>query len=80
MAVTAGPHREAIVARLEERGMARLGELRDTGTTAAAVARLVREGTVVRLSRGLYQLADAPFDGHHALAEAANRIERGWSA
>lgn len=79
MAVTAGPHRERIVARLEERGIARLGELRDTGTTAAAaaVARLVREGTVVRLSRGLYQLADAPFDGHHAIAEAANRIERG---
>lgn len=77
MAATAGPHRERIVARLEERGMARLGELRDTGTTAAAVARLVREGTVVRLPRGLYQLADAPFDGHHALAEAANRIERG---
>ena len=31
----------------------------------------------MRLSRGLYQLPDAPLDAHHALAEASKRVGRG---
>jgi predicted transcriptional regulator of viral defense system len=57
--------------------VARLGEiLEKTGATAAAVIRLEREGVLVKLSRGLYQLTDSPVDQHHALAEAALLVPR----
>jgi len=56
--------------------MARLTEIKATGATAAAVARLEREGAIVRLGRGLYQLPDALTDTHHALAEASKLVPR----
>ena len=46
-------------------GIARLAELRDAGVTAATVSRMERDGEVLRLARGLYQLPDAPLDTHH---------------
>jgi len=69
-------HRDRIVAFLARRGMARLTEIKATGATAAAVARLEREGAIIRLGRGLYQLSDAPTDTHHALAEASKLAPR----
>lgn len=57
--------------------MVRLSEIIATGVTAATVSRLVREGTVGRLARGLYQLPDAQLDANHALAEAAKRTPKG---
>ena len=62
---------------LAKRGMARLAELRAAGVTAATVSRMERDGEVVRLSRGLYQLSDAPLDAEHSLAEAAKCAPRG---
>lgn len=53
-------HRERVLDILAHRGMARLAELLDEGVTATAISRLEREGAIVRLSRGLYQLPDAP--------------------
>jgi predicted transcriptional regulator of viral defense system len=41
------------------------------------VSRLEREGAVVRLARGLYQLPDASVDTHHTLAEASKLVPRG---
>lgn len=70
-------HKERVIALLAERGMARLAELKATGATAAAVSRLEREGRILRLGRGLYQLADAPAEAHHALAEASKLVPRG---
>lgn len=70
-------HRERVVDMLADRGMARLSELIDGGVTATSVARLEREGVIVRLGRGLYQLPDAPVDAHHTLAEAAKLVPRG---
>jgi predicted transcriptional regulator of viral defense system len=69
--------RELVLARLTDRGMARLGELTAAGATAATVSRLERDGLIVRLARGLYQLADAPLDANHSLAEAAKIVPRG---
>lgn len=69
--------RERLIAALSERGMARLSELLRAGITAATVSRLERQGAVVRLGRGLYQLPDAPLDANHALAEATKRVRRG---
>lgn len=62
---------------LKARGIARLAELREAGVTAATVSRMERAGEVLRLARGIYQLADAPLDAHHSLAEAAKRMPTG---
>ena len=65
------------VTLLRERGMVRLSEFREAGITAASVSRMKEKGLILQLSRGLYQLPDAPFDTDHALAEAAKLVPRG---
>lgn len=62
---------------LAENGMMRTSELIEAGVAATTVARMVDDGLVIKLSRGLYQLADAPIDGNHDLAEAAKRVPKG---
>ena len=57
--------------------MSRLSELTAKGITAATVSRLEREGVLVRLARGLYQLADASLDVNHTLAEASKLVPKG---
>lgn len=57
--------------------MARLSEFAREGITAATVARMREKGLIIQLSRGLYQLADAPGDANHALAEAAKLVPKG---
>ncbi len=58
-------------------GILRLKELRDAGVTAATVSRMEKDGEVIRLGRGLYQLSNAELDEHHSLAEAAKRFPKG---
>jgi predicted transcriptional regulator of viral defense system len=65
------------VALLRQRGMLRLADLRRNGITAATVSRMESRGAIVRLARGLYQLPDATFHAHHALAEAAKLVPKG---
>lgn len=72
-----GRQRDRLAALLEQRGIARLAEIRREGITAATVSRLEREGIVNKLGRGLYQLAGANLEGHHSLAEAAKRVPKG---
>ncbi|MBS1832402.1 MAG: type IV toxin-antitoxin system AbiEi family antitoxin domain-containing protein [Acidobacteria bacterium] len=69
--------REQLTAYLERHGIARLAEIRRTGITAATVSRLEREGLVVRLGRGIYQLAGAAAESNHSLAEVAKRVPKG---
>lgn len=71
------PQREKLAALLRERGIARLAEIRRAGITAATVSRLEQAGVVIKLGRGLYQLADAPTEANHSLAEAAKRVPKG---
>ena len=66
-----------MISLLRQRGMARLYELRKVGVTAATVSRMHANGQIVRLSRGLYQLPDAPLDVNDALAQAAKRVPKG---
>ena len=61
---------------LRRRGMMRASELRSQGVTAATLSRMAAEGRVLRLTRGLYQLADAPIEEQHTLAEAAKRVPK----
>lgn len=62
---------------LAQHGMMRTSELAAEGVAATTMARLLVNGTVLRLSRGLYQLADADIDIHHDLAEAMKRVPKG---
>jgi predicted transcriptional regulator of viral defense system len=64
-------------ALLKQRGMARLSEFTKAGITAATVSRMKEKGLIVQLSRGLYQLPDAPIDANHSLAEAAKLVPKG---
>lgn len=69
--------RQIVRALLKARGILRLAELRDAGVTAATVSRMERDGEVIRLARGLYQLPGVPLDANHNLAEAAKRFPKG---
>ncbi len=69
--------RDQALSLLESRGMMRLREFGEAGITAATVSRLERDGAIVRLARGLYQLADASLDQQHSLAEVAKLIPKG---
>lgn len=54
----------------------RAAELRSRGITAATLSRMSANGLVLRLGRGLYQLADAPLEEQHMVAEAAKRVPK----
>lgn len=69
--------RDRAVAHLQASGMSRLSELIAKGVTATTVSRLERAGVLMRLARGLYQLADASLDMHHTLAEASKLVPKG---
>lgn len=69
-------HDQAL-ALLKKHGMLRLSEFKLAGITTATVSRMAKKGALVQLSRGLYQLPDAPLDPNHSLAEAAKRVPKG---
>ena len=69
--------RETARTVLAAQGIVRLTEFRNSGVTAATVSRMVRNGEVIRLGRGLYQLSDATLGVDHSLAEAAKRLPKG---
>jgi predicted transcriptional regulator of viral defense system len=62
---------------LRERGMVRLSEFIEQGISATTISRMERKGLINQLSRGLYQLPDAPLDANHSLAEAAKLVPNG---
>ncbi|MGY8663905.1 type IV toxin-antitoxin system AbiEi family antitoxin domain-containing protein [Bradyrhizobium sp. UFLA05-109] len=62
---------------LQKRGMMRLSEFIKEGITATTISRMEQKGLLNQLSRGLYQLPDAPLDVHHALAVAAKLVPNG---
>ena len=72
-----GLQREQVREFLARHGIARLTELREVGVTSVTVSRMEQDGELVRLSRGLYQMADAPLDANHSLAETAKRVPKG---
>jgi predicted transcriptional regulator of viral defense system len=69
--------RSQALALLKRRGMTRLAEFGEAGITATTVSRMEQAGEVVRLARGLYQLADAALDPQQSLAEAARLVPKG---
>ncbi len=69
--------RECALETLQDRGIVRLSEFKAAGITAATIGRMRKDGEVLRLARGLYQLPDASLDVNHSLAEAAKRVPKG---
>lgn len=58
-------------------GVLRASVARAQGVSGTALSRLVDRGELVRLSRGLYALADAEPTEHRTLAEVARRVPNG---
>ena len=56
-----------------ERGLIRPRDLTERGLPTVALTRLVRQGRLQRVARGLYSLPDRPVSEHNALAEVARK-------
>ena len=63
--------RDTALHLFRQKGLVRMRDLREGGVGAETVARLVREGAVMHVARGLYQLADAMPDPRRSFAEAS---------
>lgn len=74
---TANTQRAHALELLRACSMMRLKDFAARGIGPETLARLIREGVVVRPARGLYQLAEGPTDARHALAEAAALVPKG---
>ena len=57
--------------------MMRRVELGAVGVHPETLARLVQDGTLSRVTRGLYRLSDADISASHELAEVAKRAPKG---
>lgn len=77
MSLLARTQRDTACDLLRRKGLVRMRDLRGAGIGAETVARLVREGTVTRVARGLYQLADAMPDPRQNFAEASALVPKG---
>jgi predicted transcriptional regulator of viral defense system len=62
---------------IRNKGIFRLTEARALGLHPEQVRRLIRQGQLTRLSRGLYTAASAVPTEHHTLAEVAKRVPKG---
>ena len=71
------PQPERARAILAEHGVLRLREIVDAGIAEETIARLVRRGEVIRLTRGLYQLSGYKVAAAHSLVEATKQVPRG---
>ena len=60
-----------------ERGIARARDFDAAGIPRAYLQRLQDEGLLMRMGRGLYQLADAEWSESHSLAETARAVPHG---
>ncbi len=78
MATNSPPtQREHLVRLLGEQTLARTKELITAGIAATTISRAVRDGDVLRISRGLYQLPGEEVDADQTLAEASKQVPKG---
>ncbi len=74
---TTSTQRAQVLKLLGAHPMMRRKDFAAHGIGPETLARLVRDGVVVRPARGLYQLADGSVDARRALAEAAALVPKG---
>ena len=68
---------DAILAIARKKGILRIKDVRDAGLHPEYVRRLCRSGRLVRMSRGVYVLADAEISADISLAAVARRVPHG---
>lgn len=71
-----GKSAQAILDLARHRGLIRPRDLEPLGLPRVALTRLVRQGALTRIARGLYALPDRPVSEHTALAEAVRKHPR----
>lgn len=69
--------KDRAVALLKARGPMRGIEFSDAGIHPETLARMLKDRTLIRVTRGLYQLADAEVTAPHDLAEVAKLVPKG---
>lgn len=69
--------RERLRAILDAHPIVRAYELRRAGVAAPTISRVVHDGELIRISRGLYQRADGEVETDQALAEATKLVPKG---
>jgi predicted transcriptional regulator of viral defense system len=72
-----GTGRERILRLARRRRVIAAAEVTRAGIHGQELSRLVREGALERVARGLYHLPDRPVTEHHALALAARAVPSG---
>lgn len=60
----------------EGREILSLSSIREAGIPSNVASRLVHEGRLERVARGLYRLPDAPVGEHHDLVEVIARVDK----
>ncbi len=73
----ASTHAQRILELLASQGMLRPRDLDAAGIARQQLSRLVAQGDVLRVARGIYIAADADLSAHHSLAEACKRVPSG---
>jgi predicted transcriptional regulator of viral defense system len=68
------PTKKQLLLRLAKRGPIRARDLDDAGVPRAYLARMVGEGLLEQVDRGLYRLADGPVTELASVAEVAKRV------
>ena len=77
MSPLAKAQRDTAQSLFHQKGFIRMRDLRAAGVGAETVARLVREGAVIHVARGLYQLAETMPDAWRSFAEASALVPKG---
>ena len=67
----------ALLAHLHQTGSQTTAQLTAAGFSASMLTRMVHDGRIQRVARGVYTLPNAPFDPHMALVEACARVPQG---
>ena len=74
---TTTSRKDRAVALLKTHGPMRGIELSDAGIDPETLARMLKDQTLTRVTRGLYHLADAEVTAPHNLAEVAKLVPKG---
>jgi len=70
-------HTEQLLSLVEAEGIIRARDLNAQGIPQTYLSRLVEQGMLQRVARGLYRLPDAAVTEHHSLVKAQLRVSHG---
>lgn len=69
--------KDQVLSLVEQKGMLRPRDLKPYNIPRIYLARLLEEGALQKIGRGLYTLPDRDVTEHHSLAEICKRIPSG---